>query len=653
MTFTGYLELGGREIVNGGRTSAYLSLLLPTLDIEPCNDCDGLYELLGHKVYTSPLVDQPNWFDPDNPDTWDFYGLYPLSFEGFEDATTQAAVTQFIYDGGAVSPPRRGTRSVRVTGLLIGLDRAAVSAGMVWLRQALLPGACGSSSSRTCAGDHLTYFSTCPPLCQDAPDLDYALNHQDPVRECATGAIMAPLSICSLPYERHLYNAVCVDGPRIIEEYDPHCGSMVRVEFTIVAGVPSPFGTARQVTDLAVDPVELPVVADYTCDPSSEGTLVQRTNAAPNPGPTVPEGWQTLDASYWNNNFDSVTVHTPGGMSVKSQRHMPGGWAPQVLGGVAFAGGYDTIPGSMPVVTPGITYTVSAWMLPSADARGYIDVQGVNATGANVGPSVFAAGDLAIANSWVRAAVTLTPAAGVVALRVSLRMEVPAPAVSTPGGYAHFGEVLVEAATGAAAYFDGDSVSGDPAVTYAWFGMAGHSPSRQVQQIYAGPIVDPDCPPVPSPPRPPVIDESCISDVDEYRRFTVTIPADVVPRWSDLVPIVNLTTGNEAVRQLRVRFYSNPQQLPVFDLVQCDFVGEFIVSYLPPNSTMTIDGTAQEVLIVGQAGLAQTGSHLLYGSGGGPMVWPFMSCGSQYDLAVDIDPDATGLQFELCVAARE
>lgn len=649
MVYSGYLDLGGREVINGGRTSAYLQLLLPTLNVAPCNDCEGLYEALGQKPYTSPLVDQPSWFDPDNPDTWDFYGLYPLSFEGFEDATTAATVTEFIYDGGAVSPPRRATRSMRVTGLLIGLDKAAVSAGMVWLRNVLRPGECGSN--RACSGDHLSYFISCPPLCLDSPDL---VDHPpESVRSCSTGAVLTPISACAMPYERHLYNAVVVDGPRIVEEYDPMCGAMIRVEFTIVAGVPTPFGTAQQVTDVIVDPTILPVVIDTPCDPSSEGTLVQRTNAAPNPGPTLQQGWQTLDANYWNNTYDTVTVHTPGGKSMKSQRWAEGGWAPQVLGGVAFMGGYDSIPGALPVVTPGITYTVSTWMFPSANARGYIDVQGVNASGANVGPSVFAAGDLAPANTWVRTAITLTPAAGVVAFRISGRMEVPPPAVATFGGYAMFTEVLVEASAGASSYFDGNTISSDPTVKYSWFGVPGHSASRQVQTINAGPIVDPDCPPIPAPPRPPAIAESCISDVDEYRRLTVSIAADLVPRWSDLVPIVNLTTGAEAVRQLRVRFYSNPAGRPVYDLVQCDYVGEFIVSYLPPNSTMTIDGTSEEVVVVGETGLPQTASHLLYGSGGGPMVWPYMSCGSQYDLAVDIDPDATGLEFELCVAARE
>jgi hypothetical protein len=653
MVFTGYLDLGGREIVNADRTYTYVSLLLPTLGVQQLDDCTGLYEALGHKAYTSPLVDQPSWFDPDNPDTWDFYGLYPLTFEGFEDATTTAAVTEFIYDGGAVSPPRRGTRSMRITGLLIGLDTAAVVAGMTWLRNVLRPGGCGVNQA--CSGDHLSYFSSCPPLCEDAPDLEQGF---DEVRECATGAVLSPISMCALPYERHLYNSVVVDGPRIVEEFDLTCGAMVRVEFTIVAGVPSPFGTARQVTDLAVIPAELPTVADFPCDANSEGTLVQRTNAAPNPGPTITQGWSSLDPAYWNNTWTTTQVHTPGGRSSKSQRWTEGGWAPQALGGAGFIGAYTPtspapLTSAMPAITPGLTYTVSLWMMPSTEARGYIDVQPVNANGDNVGPASFTASDLAAALTWVRGSVTLIPPAGSTHLRISARMEVAFPAIALFDGYALFTEALVEAATGPATYFDGSSTSSDPTITYSWFGVTGKSASRQVQTITAGPIVDPDCPPIPSPPRPPAIIESCISDVDEYKRFTVPIAADLVPRWSDLVPIVNLTTGPEAVRQLRVRFYSNPSGRPVYELVQCDFVGEFIVSYLPPNSTMTIDGTAQEVVVVGETGLPQAASHLLYGSGGGPMVWPFMSCGSQYDLAVDIDPSATGLQFELCVAARE
>ncbi|MET0711944.1 MAG: hypothetical protein ABWZ30_05520 [Jiangellaceae bacterium] len=648
MVYTGFLNLGGREIVNVARTKAYVDLLLPSLMFENCAECDDLNEALGHKRYTTPLVDRPSWFDPDNPDTWDFYGLFPLSFEGFEDATTTATVTEFVQDGGAVSTPRRATRSLRVTGLLVGLNQAALSTGMVWLRQVLRPGAC--NVNQACGGDHLTYFVACPPMCEDSPDLvgqqlEVTAGTRTEVRECGTGAQIGPISACTLPYERHLYNTTVVDGPRITETYDPMCGAMAKVEFTLVAGVPSPFGTAVQLTSVKPNPATLPSVPDdIPCDPGSSATIVQRTNLAPNPAPTTNEGWQTLDSTYWTN---VVTA----GANVRSTRTALGGWAPKILGAVAFAGAYGTDTAMMPLVTPGNLYTISLSMAPSVNARGYLEVQGVNAAGQNVGSSLFSASDV-VPPTGTRMSLAIEPVAGVVGLRISARMESDV-GNALIGSSATFSQALVEVGNAVNPYFDGGTVSTEPNIRYDWVGVAGHSPSRLIESVYIGPIIDPDCPPVPTPPRPPVVDDSCIDDVDTYKRFTVNIPDDVVPQWSDLVPILNLTTTNKVVRQLRVRFYSNPEGYPVDKLVPCSFIGEFIVSYLPAYSTMTIDGTSRDVIITGATGNANAASHLLYGSGGGPVSWPYMSCGSEYSLAVDIDPSATGLTFELCVAARE
>ena len=652
MVYSGYLDLGGRELINVARTQAYVDLLLPSLTFANCAECDDLNEVLGHKRYTTPLVDRPSWFDPDNPDTWDFYGLYPLSFEGFEDATTTATVTEFITDGGQVSPPRRATRSIRVTGLLVGLTPAALSTGMVWLRQVLRPGAC-SSSNQGCTGDHLSYFISCPPICLDSPDLQQpapgpvtgeGLNQ----RECGTGAIIAPIAACTLAYERHLYNVTVVDGPRITEVYDPMCGAMAKVEFTLVAGVPSPFGTGVQLTSIEPDPTTLPSVPDdIPCGTDGSATLVQRTNQAPNSGPNVQAGWQTLDSTYWINTFTTVTA---GEMyTVYSKRIALGGWAPKIIGAVAFAGAYGTDAAQMPLVSPGVLYKISLAMSASIPAVGYLEAQGVNAAGQNVGSSLFSV----LPGGNGRATLLIQPVQGIVALRISARLE------STVGdalinSQAQFGQMLVEVAdTAGDSYFDGFTDSTISNITYDWVDVPGHSPSRLIESVYVGPITDPDCPPIPTPPRPPVIDESCIDDVDTYKRFTVTIPADAVPQWSDLVPILNLTTTDAAVRQMRVRFYSNPEGYPVDSLIPCSFIGEFIVSYLPAHSTMTIDGTSREVQITGATGNSNPAAHLLYGTGGGPVSWPYMSCGGQFDLAVDIDPGVTGLTFELCVAARE
>lgn len=660
MVFPGYLTMGGREIVNGGRTFAYATTMLPNLHVEACADCDGLYEVLGDKVYTSPLVDQPDWFDVDNPDTWDFYGLYPISFDGFEDATTTATVTEYINDGGAISSPRRGTRSVRITGLMLGMTPQAVSAGMTWLRSALRPGGCGVN--RSCGGDHMSYFVACPPLCEDSPDLVVAPTGTE-LRECATGAIVGPISACALPFERHLYNSVCVDGPRIIEEYSPTCGSMVMVEFTIVSGVPSPFGTARQVADLAVDPDTLPTVPDRTCGDDDLSEILQRTNVAPNPGPTdlsTTSGWGPLGGAIgpYNASWDNTVVHTAGGTSRKTTRKQAGtGTAASSLGAIQRVGGFGALTDaqpSLPPASPNLTMTASLWMRSSVEGTARISVLYIGADGRNLGGGeIFGPEVPAPANTWVRAVTTFTPPAAATNLWIYAYMVTADGSAAPANAAVWYTESLIEVSPGPLAYFDGNTVSTDSTITYSWLGEIGRSTSRVVEIREPGPILDPDCPPIPDAPRPPPVQESCVVPVDSYKRFTVAIPADVVPRWSDLVPIISLTTAAEAVRQLRVRFYANPAERPQYELEQCGYVGEFIVSYLPPNSTMVIDGITHDVVVLGPTGLPQAASHLLYGSGGGPMAWPYMSCGYRYDIAVDVAPAVVGLQFELCVAARE
>ena len=52
-------------------------------------------------------------------------------------------------------------------------------------------------------------------------------------------------------------------------------------------------------------------------------------------------------------------------------------------------------------------------------------------------------------------------------------------------------------------------------------------------------------------------------------------------------------------------------------------------------------------------GASQLANHLLYGSDWGPMVWPHLTCGIQYEMAVDIVPDIASLQqIDLCIAGR-
>lgn len=168
------------------------------------------------------------------------------------------------------------------------------------------------------------------------------------------------------------------------------------------------------------------------------------------------------------------------------------------------------------------------------------------------------------------------------------------------------------------------------------------------------PIHDPDCPEPPTPPSPPAIPDACLEAPETWTRYVLPIPADAIPLWSDAVPVLSLTTGAEAARQVRIRFRPNPFGYDIDDLEECNFCGEFIVSYVPANSTMVIDGIRQVANVSVAGGPDLVASHLLYGSAGTPLDWPLLTCGTGYIMTVDIAPDAVDdVQVGLALAGRD
>ena len=159
--FNGYVQYGGTEIVNAARTKAYVDHELPAYPLDNCVDCGGLQEALGDSEYASPLQDDAPWYDESNPATAQFYGLYPLSLEGFEDDTRTASVQENIGDGGFVGGVRRGTRSLRIHGVLIGANEDAVSSGLAWLKAAVSNTGCAGGD---CNGASLCWYSACPDI---------------------------------------------------------------------------------------------------------------------------------------------------------------------------------------------------------------------------------------------------------------------------------------------------------------------------------------------------------------------------------------------------------------------------------------------------------------------------------------------------------
>lgn len=169
MTYQGYMALANDEgetieLVNAARVKAYTDNLAPSLGLRGCDDCEGLDEALG-EAYTTPEADNAPWYDPTDPDTADFYGVYPLAFDGIDDSTRSIETAELTGDGSVVVGSRYSGKDIRVTGVAFAKDEAALYAGMSWLDSALN----GTEEGR-CFGDRLNLYSSCPPVEVLPPD---------------------------------------------------------------------------------------------------------------------------------------------------------------------------------------------------------------------------------------------------------------------------------------------------------------------------------------------------------------------------------------------------------------------------------------------------------------------------------------------------
>jgi hypothetical protein len=190
-------------------------------------------------------------------------------------------------------------------------------------------------------------------------------------------------------------------------------------------------------------------------------------------------------------------------------------------------------------------------------------------------------------------------------------------------------------------YFDGDSAS-TPGFDFAWVDdvINGVSVRLTVPVDEVDPLADPDCPAMPPPPLPPEIETDCITETGTWRRYTLTIPATEVPAWSEVIPSVTLATGASEERQVRIRFFENPDNLLVTMLDDTSWTAELILTYIPPTTAITLDGMTERVRaeVAGRAPVPA--NHLLQGTRGAPAVWPVLSCGISYIVAIDVPPEA-------------
>lgn len=231
-----------------------------------------------------------------------------------------------------------------------------------------------------------------------------------------------------------------------------------------------------------------------------------------------------------------------------------------------------------------------------------------------------------------------------------------------PSGTAEVALRIVDGATQATAWVGGDSILMDAAIitlgsqevpyfdgatpddggfVYSWTGTANQSTSTRHYDpdSLPDPFLDPNCPPVPAAPRPPVVADACLEDNGEWRRYWGRIDPGEVSDFFDTVPIISITTGASAERQIRVRFYANPFGRSVDQIDPGDYCSEQIISYLPAQATITLDGVSSKAWATVIGGGQVVANYLLYGEDGAPASWPELSCGIPYYITIDTPSD--------------
>lgn len=222
-----WLTYGGTEIANSARLAAYLDspeLAPPNLtSIEDCGCPTLTAQVLGHGNYVSPEADPAPWWDPQVPESADFYGLLVLSVDGLDDRPTQRAVTSGITGVAAIGRSRPRPRVLAVTAVLVGASCCGVDWGLQWLGEVL--DGCGEGQ---CRGHDLELGSCCPP--------------EEP----------ASLEEFRQQYGRVLRRVVLTQGPTVISRHGDGCTSggncasgadAVVVEFVLTATVPWQWAT--------------------------------------------------------------------------------------------------------------------------------------------------------------------------------------------------------------------------------------------------------------------------------------------------------------------------------------------------------------------------------------------------------------------------
>lgn len=267
MAYHALLTLGGIELANGRRAAAYMEAGIkpPSMDLTD-HTWQHTARFLGQQEYRLPALDLAPWYDPTEPDSKAFAGIWPMSVEGLDSATVHREVIDGLADGATFGNARFEPRAIHVEAILVGSTPAGVDYGLRWLSTTLR----GQRCLAPMKGQALEYLSSVPFIATErqivtevqVPASDGLLpggfspgsqgpgisdsGGSYPVTETVPVVLSAAeFAACVNPYRRVLYEVFCTETPEVLERFgsvpDQPGSCAYRVKFTLTAGVPFAF----------------------------------------------------------------------------------------------------------------------------------------------------------------------------------------------------------------------------------------------------------------------------------------------------------------------------------------------------------------------------------------------------------------------------
>ena len=165
------------------------------------------------------------------------------------------------------------------------------------------------------------------------------------------------------------------------------------------------------------------------------------------------------------------------------------------------------------------------------------------------------------------------------------------------------------------------------------------------------PIYDPLCAALVVPPTPPSIPLGCFTPPSTWDRRKIEIAPENVPLWGQVVPVVTAHAATE-VRNVRIRFYEDPNGTVDPSATPCDFIGDAVLSFIPAGGSLVFDAALEQVYVVTQLGQKRRADSLVFSTDGKPFEWPSMTCGYGYILTIDVPQGGTVPTIDVSLVPR-